>query len=38
MEVTEASVIVGVVRNTRASNLAGSFNDEVYLPMTRARE
>jgi hypothetical protein len=37
-QVTKASVIVGVVRNTRASNLAGSFNDEVYLPMTRARE
>jgi predicted permease len=35
---SKASVIVGVVRNTRAGSLAGGFNDEVYLPMTPARE
>jgi predicted permease len=35
---TKASVIVGVVRNTRAGSLAGSFNDEVYLPITPERE
>jgi putative ABC transport system permease protein len=37
-DVTKASVIVGVVRNTRAGSLAGEYNDEVYLPMTPARE
>ena len=34
----KASIIVGVVRNTRAGSLAGTFNDEVYLPITPARE
>jgi hypothetical protein len=35
---SKASVIVGVVRNTRAGSLMGGFNDEVYLPATPARE
>jgi predicted permease len=34
----KASVVVGVVRNAREENLEGGFNDEVYLPMTPARE
>jgi predicted permease len=34
----KASIIVGVVRNTHTGSLAGSFDDEVYLPMTPARE
>ena len=34
----KASVIVGVMRNTREGSLAGGFNDEVYLPLTPARE
>jgi len=33
----KASTIVGVVRNTRTVSLAGSYNDEVYLPMTPTR-
>ena len=33
-----ASVVVGVVRNTHSGSLAGGFGDEVYLPMTTARE
>ena len=33
-----ASVVVGVVSNTHSGNLAGGFGDEVYLPMTPARE
>jgi predicted permease len=37
-DATKASVIVGVVRNTRAGSLAGGYNDEVYLPMTPTRE
>ncbi len=37
-DASKASVIVGVVRNTLAGSLAGGFNDEVYLPMTPARE
>jgi predicted permease len=34
----KASVVVGVVRDARESSLAGGFNDEVYLPITPARE
>jgi ABC-type antimicrobial peptide transport system permease subunit len=34
----KASVVVGVVRNSRESSLDGGFSDEVYLPMTPARE
>lgn len=34
---TKSSVIVGVVANTRDGSLQGSFEDEVYLPMTPAR-
>lgn len=37
-DAAKASVVIGVVRNTRTESLAGSFNDEVYLPMTPARE
>ena len=37
-DVSKASVIVGVVRNTHTGSLSDSFNDEVYLPMTPARE
>jgi predicted permease len=33
-----ASVVVGVVSNTHGGSLAGGFGDEVYLPMTLARE
>ncbi len=33
-----ASVVVGVVSNTHGGSLAGAFGDEVYLPMTAARE
>jgi predicted permease len=33
-----ASVVVGVVSNTHDGSLAGGFGDEVYLPMTPARE
>ncbi len=33
-----ASVVVGVVSNTHGGSLAGGFGDEVYLPMTAARE
>jgi predicted permease len=33
-----ASVVVGIVSNTHSGNLAGGFGDEVYLPMTPARE
>ncbi len=33
-----ASVVVGVVSNTHGSGLASGFGDEVYLPMTTARE
>ncbi|MGB6193794.1 MAG: ABC transporter permease [Terracidiphilus sp.] len=32
------TVIVGVVRGTRQSSLQGDFQDEVYFPMTPARE
>jgi predicted permease len=34
----KASVVVGVVRNAREGSLEGDFNDEIYLPMTPARE
>jgi predicted permease len=34
----KASVVVGVIRNTREGSLEGEFHDEVYLPMTPARE
>lgn len=37
-DVAKASVVVGVVRNTHEGSLAGGFDDEVYLPMTPARE
>jgi predicted permease len=33
-----ASVVVGVVSNTHGGSLAGGIGDEVYLPMTPARE
>jgi len=33
-----ASIVVGVVRNARDASLAGGFTDEVYLPMTPARQ
>jgi predicted permease len=33
-----ASVVVGVVSNTHGGSLAGGFGEEVYLPMTAARE
>jgi predicted permease len=33
-----ASVVVGVVSNTHGSGLASGFGDEIYLPMTTARE
>jgi predicted permease len=33
-----ASVVVGVVSNTHGGSLAGGFGDEIYLPMTTARE
>ena len=35
---TKASIVVGVVRNAREGSLEGDFTDEVYLPMTPARE
>jgi len=35
---SKASVVVGVIRNTRESSLEGQFHDEVYLPMTPGRE
>ncbi len=34
----KASIVVGVVRNTRESGLSGDFADAVYLPMTPGRE
>jgi predicted permease len=34
----KASVVVGVVRNVREGSLGNDFNDEVYLPMSPARE
>lgn len=34
----KASVIVGVVRDTRQNGLQGGFEDEVYLPTTPQRE
>jgi predicted permease len=34
----KASVIVGVVRNAREGSIEGELSDEVYLPMTPARE
>ena len=34
----KASVVVGVVRNTREGSLGGDFSDAVYLPMTPTRE
>jgi predicted permease len=34
----KASIVVGVVRNTREGGLEGDYADEVYLPMTPARE
>ncbi len=37
-DTAKASVIVGVVRNAREASLEGGFHDEVYLPMTPARE
>jgi predicted permease len=37
-DTAKASVIVGVVRNAREASLEGGFDDEVYLPMTPARE
>jgi predicted permease len=37
-DASKASIIVGVVHNTRTESLSGSFNDEVYLPMSPARE
>jgi predicted permease len=36
--VNAASVVVGVVGNTHEGSLAGSYADEVYLPMTAAYE
>jgi len=33
-----ASIVVGVVSNTHHESLAGSFDQEVYLPMTPANE
>lgn len=33
----KASIVVGVVRNTRDGSLEAGFGDEVYLPMTPAR-
>jgi len=33
-----ASVVVGVVSNTHHDSLAGGFDEEVYLPMTRENE
>lgn len=35
---SQASIVVGVVGNTLESSLRGSFDDEVYLPMTSAGE
>jgi predicted permease len=34
----KASIVVGVVRNTREGGLEGDYADEVYLPLTPARE
>ncbi|HEY7974945.1 MAG TPA: FtsX-like permease family protein, partial [Ktedonobacterales bacterium] len=34
----KASIVVGVVRNAREGSLEGDYTDEVYLPMTPARE
>jgi len=34
----KASVVVGLVRNAREGSLEGGFTDQVYLPMTSARE
>ena len=34
----KASIVVGVVRNTREGGLEGDYADEVYLPTTPARE
>jgi predicted permease len=33
-----ASIVVGVVSNTHHDSLDGTFDDEVYLPMTRSHE
>ena len=33
-----ASIVVGVVRNSRQGSLDSGFSDEVYLPLTTARE
>lgn len=37
-DASKASIIVGVVRNTREDSLEGGYSDEVYLPITPARE
>lgn len=37
-DAAKASMIVGVVRNAREGSLEGGYNDEVYLPVTPARE
>ena len=37
-DASKASVIVGVVRNAREGSIEGDYGDEVYLPMTPARE
>jgi predicted permease len=35
---SKASIVVGIVRNTRESSLEGGFTDTVYLPMTPTRQ
>jgi predicted permease len=38
MDPNVASIVVGVVSNTHHDSLDGTFDDEVYLPMTRTHE
>lgn len=38
MDPKVASIVVGVVSNTHHDSLDGTFNDEVYRPMTRTHE
>jgi predicted permease len=38
LDANVASIVVGVVSNTHHENLSSSFDEEVYLPMTRENE
>ena len=37
-DASKASIVVGVVRNAREGGLASGYSDQVYLPLTPARE